>query len=271
MERRGKPKWRRLGTELRVLRRRAQMTQAGLAPYARVVPAQISAWENGKRGMTHAQARRLDQALNANGWFERAYEKANTPDSLPIWYEQVPEIEQRVSELREYQCQLVPGLIQTAEYAKATIRDALPWASDDEVDQMVDARMARQDILEKGHSPLVSMVVEEFVLSRVIGDERTQAAQLDCVLDLVQRGKIRFQVVPSDVRHHHGTAGPFRIYTFPDNPPLASAEYAAGEVLMEDQEVVQRCMTTFGFLQAEALSMEASVELLRKVRKSIDG
>ncbi len=246
------------------------MTQAGLAPYARVVPAQISAWENGIRGMTRIQARRLDQALNANGRFERAYEAANTPDSLPIWYEQVPEIEQRVSELREYQCQLVPGLIQISEYAKATIRDTAPWASEDEVEQMVKARMQRQEILEKTCSPLVSVVVEEFVLSRVVGDEHTQAAQLDRVLDLLGRGRIRLQVVPSDVRHHHGAAGPFRIYTFPDNPPLASAEYAAGEVLMEERETVQRCMTTFGFLQAEALSTEASVELLRKVGKSID-
>ncbi|OKI13687.1 hypothetical protein A6A08_15540 [Nocardiopsis sp. TSRI0078] len=246
------------------------MTQAELAPYARAVPAQISAWENGKRGMSQDQARRLDQALNANGRLERAYEKANTPDSLPIWYEQVPEIEQRVFELREYQCQLVPGLVQTAEYAKAAIGDALPWASE-EVDRMVDARMARQDILEKPHPPLVSIVVEEFLLSRVIGGERTQAAQLDRVLDLVKRGRIRLQVVPSGVRHHYGTAGPFRIYTFPDNPPLASAEYTAGEVLMEVLDTVQKCMTTFGFLQAEALSMEASVELLRKARKSIDG
>jgi len=93
---------------------------------------------------------------------------------------------------------------------------------------------------------------------------------LDRVLKLVEQGKIRFQVVPTEVRHHYGTAGPFCVYTFPDSPTLASAEYAGGEMLMDDQEKVQNRMTSFGFLQAEALSTTVSMELIRKVRKTID-
>lgn len=269
-KKRGKAKWRKVGGELRDLRRGANLRQKDVAPYAGVVPAQVSAWENGIRGMSEGQALALDRALNGNGRLVRAYENGEAPEKLPKWYEQVPEIEQRVSELREYQCQLIPGLIQTAEYARATIKDTAPWASSAEVGRMVESRTKRQKILEKEHPPLVSIVVEESVLSRVIGDERIQAAQLDRVLELVAKDKIRFQVVPSDVRHHHGTAGPFCVYTFPDSPALASAEYSGGEVLMDDQEDVQRRMSIFGFLQAEALSTKASVELVRKVRKSIE-
>ncbi|GAA0995221.1 helix-turn-helix transcriptional regulator [Nocardiopsis tropica] len=269
-KKRGKAKWRKVGGELRALRTGANLRQKDVAPHAGVVPAQVSAWENGIRGMSAAQALALDRALNANGRLVRVYENAETPENLPKWYEQVPEIEQRVSELREYQCQLVPGLIQTDAYARAAISDALPWASDTEVKQMVTSRTGRRSLLAKDGSPLVTIVVEEFVLSRAIGDESIQAAQLDRVLELAERGKIRFQVVPTDVRNHYGTAGPFRIYTFPDRPALASAEYTAGEVLIDDLDTVQKCMTIFGFLQAEALPMAASVELVRKVRKGID-
>ncbi|MEU0488746.1 helix-turn-helix transcriptional regulator [Nocardiopsis sp. NPDC006139] len=259
-----------MGKELKALRRKAKLTQAELAPYASVVAAHVSAWENGKRGMSEDQVTLLDQALQANGQLVRAWERSQETETIPPWYKKVPKLEQKSTELREYQSQIFPGLIQTPEYARTTIRDSLPWASTSVVEEMVLARKKRQEILMRDHPPLVSIVVEAFVLDLIMGDERTQIAQLDWVLQLAEEGRIRFQVTPPRSHYHPGTAGPFRIYTFPDNPPLASAEYASGEVLIDDQETVQKCMTIFGLLQAEALSMGASVEFVRKVRESIE-
>ena len=270
MSDRRKPEWARVGKELKALRRKAKLTQAELAPYASVVAAHVSAWENGKRGMSEDQVTLLDQALQANGQLVRAWERSQETETIPPWYKKVPKLEQKSTELREYQSQIFPGLIQTAEYARTTIRDALPWASATEVEEMVLARQKRQEILVRDHPPLVSIVVEAFVLDLVMGDEPTQITQLDWVLQLVEEGRIRFQVTPPRSRYHPGTAGPFRIYTFPDNPPVASAEYAGGEVLMDDQETVQKRMTIFGLLQAEALPMGDSVEFVRKVRESIE-
>ncbi|MFL1426418.1 helix-turn-helix domain-containing protein [Nocardiopsis sp. frass1] len=259
-----------MGKELKALRRKAKLTQAELAPYASVVAAHVSAWENGKRGMSKDQVALLDQALQANGQLVRTWERSQETETIPPWYKKVPKLEQKSTELREYQSQIFPGLIQTPEYARTTIRDSLPWASATVVEEMVLARQKRQEILMRDHPPLVSIVVEAFVLDLIMGDETTQIAQLDWVLQLVEEGRIRFQVTPPRSHYHPGTAGPFRIYTFPDNPPLASAEYASGEVLIDDQETVQKCMTIFGLLQAEALSMGASVEFVRKVRESIE-
>ncbi|MFW5419313.1 helix-turn-helix transcriptional regulator [Nocardiopsis sp. CNT-189] len=270
MENRGKPGWRKLGSQITVLRKKARLYQRQVAAQMNVVPAHVSAWENGKRGMSEEQVTKLDRLLNGNGRLVRAWEAANTPESLPSWYEQVPELERGVSELREYQCQIIPGLIQTADYAKVTIEDSTPWKSPAEVKRMVESRMERQEILHREHPPLVSIVVEAFVLGRIVGDERIQAGQLDSVLTLIEEGRIRFQATPPAARRHPGTAGPFRVYTFPDNPPLASAEYSGGEVLMEKLQDVQRRMTIFGNLQAEALSQEATVKLIRKIRKEID-
>ncbi|WP_306371400.1 helix-turn-helix transcriptional regulator [Nocardiopsis sp. CC223A] len=267
---RRKPEWARVGRELKALRRRAKLTQAELAPYASVVAAHVSAWENGKRGMSKEQVSLLDQALQANGQLVRTWERSQETETIPPWYKKVPKLEQKSTELREYQSQIFPGLIQTPEYARATIQQTLPWATVDEVEEMVLARQKRQEILARPHPPLVSVVVEAFVLDLAMGDETTQIAQLDWVAHLVEEGKIRFQVTPPRTQYHPGAAGPFRIYTFPDSPPLASAEYAGGEVLMDDQETVQKRMTIFGLLQAEALPMGASVEFVRKVRESIE-
>ncbi|CAL9497985.1 hypothetical protein SUDANB121_03394 [Nocardiopsis dassonvillei] len=267
---RRKPEWAKVGKELKALRRAAKLTQAELAPYANVVAAHVSAWENGKRGMSEEQVFRLDQALKANGQLVRAWERSQETETIPPWYKKVPKLEQKSTELREYQSQIFPGLIQTPEYARTTIQHTAPWATNEEVEEMVLARQKRQEILVRDHPPLVSIVVEAFVLDLVMGDETTQIAQLDWVLHLVEEGKIRFQVTPPRTLYHPGAAGPFRIYTFSDTPPLASAEYASGEVLIDDQETVQKCMTIFGLLQAEALPMRASVEYVRKVRESIE-
>ena len=270
MSDRRKPEWVKIGRELRALRKKAKMTQADLAPYASVVPAQVSAWENGRRGMSQEQAVRLDEALNANSRLLHTWERTQNTETIPPWHKEVSDIEQKVTELREYQCQVIPGLIQTADYARATFRDGVPWASAADIEVMVESRLKRQKILDKEHPPLVSMVVESHVLSRIVGDESIQITQLDHVLALIEEGKIRLQVTSPNARHHPGNSGPLRIYTFPDDPTLASAEHSGGEALMTDQDTVQKRMTIFGFLQAEALSTGASMELIREVRKSID-
>ena len=270
MSGRRKETWARVGRELARLRARAKMTQTQVGILANVVSAQVSAWENGKRGMTESQAAALDQALNANGRLVRVWERENSGENLPAWYERSRDFERRVSMLREYQCQIFPGLIQTEDYARTVIRDSLPWTSAAEVEKMVMSRMARQEILARDHPPLVGIVVEEFVLSRIVGDERAQIDQLDHVLRLIEDRRIDFQVMPSNSGRHPGTAGPFCIYTFPDNPMLASAEYAGGEVVMDDPRKVENRMTIFGLIQAEALSPKSSAELIRKVRKNIE-
>lgn len=265
MTRHGKPQWRRLGHELRMLRKKAGMTQVQVARALNMVDSHVSAWERGTRGMTQEQAEQLDQIFNTSGLVARAWRKMHAPDALPAWYEEVPQLEQAVSELREYQSQVIPGLIQTSDYAKALIRDSTPWASVTEIDRMVESRMQRQEILDKEHPPLVSMVVEAIVITRAIGGKRVLKDQLKQVVDLIEKGTVRFQVMPPEPESHPGASGPFRVYSFPDKPQVASAEYMGGEQLMDEMLKVQRCVTIFGLLQSEALSPRASIDLIRKV------
>ena len=270
MTRRSKPEWQRMGHELRTLRKKAGMTQAQVAQEMNMVDSHVSAWERGTRGMTQDQAEHLDHIFNTSGLVARAWKHMMTPDSLPAWYEEVPQLERAVSELREYQSQVIPGLIQTPEYAAALLRDTGPWRSSEDRERMVKSRIDRQEILKKAHPPLVSIVVEAQAIRRAVGGRRVLKGQLQQVLDLIEEGTVRFQVMPPDVECHPGASGPFRVYVFPDKPMVASAEHMEGEQLMDEMIKVQHCTTIYGILQSEALSPRASVDLIRKVKDEIE-
>ncbi|KOX20829.1 helix-turn-helix transcriptional regulator [Nocardiopsis sp. NRRL B-16309] len=270
MDRKPNPKWRRLGAEITKARRRAKMTQAQAAKAMAVVPSTVSAWERGTRGLQEEAARELDLLYKTSGVVLRAWNTANTPSALPDWYEEVEQLEALMSELREYQPLVFPGLVQTVRYATAVLRDTTPLAKKTELEDMVESRERRQKILSKDDPPKISVVVEAEVLYRPIGGTDVLREQLGYLLDLIDKGVIRLQVVPPRPSFHHGGAGPFRIYGFPDKPTLVSAEHMGGEQLMDEMNKVQHCAAVFGLLQSEALSTRESRDLIRKVKEELD-
>ncbi|MDA8370388.1 MAG: DUF5753 domain-containing protein, partial [Nocardiopsaceae bacterium] len=207
---------------------------------------------------------------SASGLLSRAWRNMNAAGTLPAWYEEVEELERAVSELREYQSSIAPGLIQTEGYIRALLKNSAPWASTLDVDRMVESRLQRQKILEKDQPPLVSMVLEVSVIERVIGGKQVLSDQLARMLHLIDEEVVRLQVMPPGVGCHPGGSGPFRIYTFPDRPMVASAEHMLGEKLTDEMIHVQQCVTIFGILQSEALSPSASRSLIRKVKDKLD-
>lgn len=270
MDRKPNPKWRRLGIEITKARKRAKMTQVQVAEAIAVVPSTVSAWERGTRGLQEESARELDHLFKTSGVVLRTWNTANTPSALPDWYEEVEQLEAMMSELREYQPLVIPGLIQAIPYATAVLRDTTPLATKAELEDMVESRKRRQKILSKDDPPKISVVLEAEVIYRPIENRDILRGQLGDLLDLIDEGTIRLQVVPPRPSFHHGGAGPFRIYSFPDKPTLASAEHMGGEQLMDEMSQVQHCAAVFGLLQSEALSTRESRDLIRKAKEELD-
>ncbi|MEE2036203.1 helix-turn-helix transcriptional regulator [Nocardiopsis sp. CT-R113] len=266
------PRRKSLGRKIAAARSQAGMTQGEVAFALKVVQSTVSAWEKGRRGLPSDRAAELDDLFDSGGAINRAWNSANEPDALPPWYTEVGQLEREATELREYQPVIFPGLVQCENYARGLLADTVPWFSPREIDQMVTLRMARQGVLARPENPpLVSIVIEEPVLRRTVqGGKGVLREQLATVVGLIERGEIRFQVIPDDAECHPGGSGPFRLYTFPDKPVVASAEHMEGEQLMDGMMQVQHCATLFGVLQAEALSPRASRELIRKVREELD-
>ncbi|GAA1448439.1 helix-turn-helix transcriptional regulator [Nocardiopsis tropica] len=266
------PRRKTLGRKIAAARSQAGMTQGQVAKALKVVQSTVSAWEKGRRRLPSDRAAELDDLFDSGGAIKRAWNAANEPDALPPWYTEVGQLEREATELREYQPLIFPGLIQCESYTRGLLADAGPWRSPREIDQMVTLRLERQEVLVKPESPpLVSIVVEESVLRRAVrGGKPVLREQLERVLELIDKGQIRFQVIPGDAGCHPGGSGPFCIYTFPDKPIVASAEHMQGEHLMDDMMPVQRCTTLFGILQSEALSPGPSRALIRKVKEELD-
>ena len=272
MDRKAKPAWRRLGRTLRAERIKRGMTQAQVGRSMGVVSSHVSAWENGTRGITSEQAAQLDEVIGTSGVILRACLKNQASEVMPEWYEEVPGLERKATELREYQTVVFPGLLQTEGYTRALLRDTGPWVSPKDLEERAASRRRRQELLDKEVPALLLVVVEATVLERPIGGWRVLHDQLAHTIDLIERDLVRFQVMPpaKECFGFTGASGPFRIYLFPDKPAVDSAEYMEGEQLMDDSLNVQHCMTLFGILQSEALSPRASMEYLRKAKDEIN-
>ncbi len=245
----------------------AGLQQKDAAQVLKISPSAYSAYERGVRGITVTSVEKLDTLYGAGKLLVRKWHDMNKANGLDPWFQQLSDLEEAASELRDYQPVVLPGLAQTKHYARALISDVWPGKSTDFIDSLVEARMQRQDLLAKPDAPLVIMVIEEAVVHRRVGDlsEERYQEQIQRLIQDMERGTLLMQIIPRDAPRHHGGSGPFRVNTFADRPSVASAEYMTGEAVIEETELVQHCMTVFGLLQGEALSVRHSRDMLRKV------
>jgi transcriptional regulator with XRE-family HTH domain len=260
------PAWIRFGGEVRRARLQTGMSQEHLAKSIPLSQSMLSGIELGRKGAKRDHAEAIDVTLNAKGKLLRIWDSLNTSPAHPDWFQGALALERRAIEIREYQMVVMPGLLQTEDYARALIRPAQPWASSAKVEELVRARMSRQDLLAAPDRPLSWFVIDQVVIDRVTGDTAVMRDQLDFLLKLVDEYAIRFQIVPNATALHPGLAGAIRIMSFDDRPTIVYTEHALGGVLSDQDEAVRHCTAIFSALQSEAMSPGDSAEFIR-VRK----
>jgi len=180
------------------------------------------------------------------GWFER--------DWLPV--------EREAASLRWWEPLLVPGLLQTAEYARALFEAWQPASSAEDLDALVTGRLDRQRILDRETPPDLRVVLDEPVLHKAIGPAKIMAAQLEHLADMSCRPMVTVQVVPAEVGAHGGLLGAFIIAGPAGTVYLETAVEAqvTGEVPARD-----RVALIFDRLTRDALPRGASRDLIVKV------
>jgi hypothetical protein len=190
------------------------------------------------------------------GWWQ-AYS-----DVLPGWFEVYVGLEQAASEICTFEVALVPGLLQTADYARAVIEAELPDASPAEVDRRTELRMKRQHDEAR---PEVSVVLDEAVIRRVVGGPATMRAQLERLAGEAEAPALTLQIVPFGAGAHASMIGSFSILAFPEvvDPPVVYMECRTGSLYVEGDDA-DAYVRVFRTLQAVALSPQATVELIRE-------
>jgi DNA-binding XRE family transcriptional regulator len=187
--------------------------------------------------------------------------KSNGP--IPGWFADWVEIEAKATILRWWEPLLIPGLLQTAEYARAVLST---WRRDtaDEVEAKVAIRLARQSVLANAD---FRVLLDEPVLHRRIGAPEVMAMQLEHLLTMGARPNITIQVIPGAAGAYAGLSGAFAVAEVPGESAAAYLETGIQGITVRDPTLVSDAARMFDDLRDEALSRSASLELIAEVEK----
>jgi transcriptional regulator with XRE-family HTH domain len=261
------------GAELRHYRLTAHMSQEQLGALVYCSGDLICKIENGQRVPTEELTAALDAApqVDTRGALTRLREALKeylNYTATPGWLQAWEKIERRAKTLLSWEPLLIPGLLQTSEYAREVLRRGQPGKCAAQIDQQVQARMARQQILDGADPPMLIAVFDEGALRRPVVGPQVMHDQLGRLLELAQRPKVVLQVVPMDAGPHPGTAGPMVIASFDAGPDVAYLDTALEGQLVERHEDVASIALQYDTLRAEALPVRASLEFIAKVQES---
>jgi transcriptional regulator with XRE-family HTH domain len=180
--------------------------------------------------------------------------------------------ENDASLVRNYESLVVPGLLQTEDYARAVARDTVrPLLPEKEIENRAKIRVKRQERVDSDDPLDLWAVVDESVLRRPTGGITVMAKQLERLDVLSRRPNITVQVIPNDIGAHPGMSGAFHILSFSD-PRVGEVVYVdtpVGEVYAEEEDQIRACESIFDHLKASALSEQKSRSLIRQIAKEL--
>jgi transcriptional regulator with XRE-family HTH domain len=209
----------------------------------------------------------LAKETKGRGWWH-AY-----GDVIPDGFDLYIGLEEAVSELHWYESELVPGLLQTADYARTLIQADNPDDDDEEIERRVNLRMVRQSLLTRvTAAPNVLVVLNEAVLRRPVGGREVMARQLERLVEVADLPNVAIRVVAFETGLHHGLmSGPFVILRFPSNgdgketePPTVYVDGFTGDLYLDKPSEIERYDGAFKRIVNVALGETESKELLKQ-------
>lgn len=258
------------GARLRSLREARGWTQEGLAARAEYSSVHVSAVENGRKPPTLRFSRSADRAFGIEGedTFERRFREIRHGSLLEGFPEYVGH-EGRAAEIRLYEVGVIPGLLQTPEYATALAEGAVKRGAitAEQAEERVALVAERQAALVRTRPPLIFVVLDESCLRRPIGEPAVMDAQFARLAEFAELANTVLQVAPFDM----GTRRPFNlplyILTMPDRSLMSYAESAQRGHFERDSSSVVPVLTAYHQLQAEAPSQAQSVAMISQLLK----
>jgi transcriptional regulator with XRE-family HTH domain len=218
----------------------------------------VSNVENGRRRLGDVEAKMLDRLWDTGGHFLRLLTFARAGHD-PDWFKQHVEYEPKAVVLKIYEALVVPGLLQTEEYAHALLREG----GVDQLDVLVATRMARQKTLSRHKPPLLWVLLDEGVLDRPVGGRQIMRDQLERLLEVSELPDTRLRVVPRSAGAHDGLDGSFKIMTV-DTGDVAYLEAPQGGRLVPDFSEVRSFGIRYDRIGAKALPVDSSRSLIKQ-------
>jgi len=271
-----------LGSQLRRLREASEITRTDAGYTIRASESKISRLELGRvgfkerdvadlltmYGVTDPGERELflDMVRHANvpGWWRR-YSPV-----MPNWFEDYVGLEESASRIQTYELQLIPGLMQTEDYARAVATHGRPEFAPEETERRISLRMRRQQVLHRIDAPKLWAVLDESVLHRAVGGRRVLLAQIERLLEISKLPNITLQILPYRLSGYVAE-GSFTILRFaePELPDVVYVEHLGGALYLDRLEESELYGRVSDLLAVEADTPDRSRQRLVKMRAEI--
>ncbi|MFG2532699.1 helix-turn-helix domain-containing protein [Streptomyces sp. NPDC048516] len=205
----------------------------------------------------------LAKHSKTRGWWH-AYGSA-----VPTWFSVYVGLEQAACSLRTYESEFVPGLLQTADYARELHR-ATAQPSPDDVEQMIAVRMERQALLTAPQAPDLWAILHESVLRHAIGNREVMQAQFERLLKVAQLKNVTVQVLPFDSGSYPAT-GAYTMLGFPEqeDPGIVYRDGLTDAVYLEQPSDIAQYAKAFDNLRALSLSPQQSSALITEAMQGL--
>jgi hypothetical protein len=270
---------RRLAAELRRLRNDTGLSIEGVATKLKWPGSKISRVENRQVGISTRDLRKLLDLYRVTDWAyreelleigrratERGWWQSYT-GVVPSAYANLIGLEAEAATIRTYEPELVPGLLQTPDYARSVIRAGRPTDTTEEIDRRVEVRLERQEVLTRidPPPPKVNVVLNDGVLVRRVGTPEVMRAQIEHLMRERDRANIVIQILPFSAGEHPAMVGPFSMLTFidPADQGVVNVENVMGSLALEKAEELRAYEDVWGAIQGRAASPEDSRAVMR--------
>ena len=257
------------GSQLRLWRTKAGLSREQLAEAIGYSLAMVQSVELGRRMPQHSFIDAADDVLGAGGMLTAGATHLMR-ERVPNWFQDYLLVEGEALSFGIYQCMVVPGLIQTEAYARAVYLDSCPPLTDEEIDDQVAVRLKRQEIWGRVRPPMVSIVLEEAALRRIVGGPEVMKGQIQRLMEFAQWRNAALQVMPTDNSGPHpGISGPITLVESVEHRNLVYVEYQGGGILISEAEDVSVLVQRFGMIRAKALTPDASLRFLEGLAEEL--
>jgi transcriptional regulator with XRE-family HTH domain len=258
--------------ELRRLREQAGVTIDLVADRLDFSASKVSRIETGQTGASPADVRSMLTLYGVEGTLVDDLVQVAREARQRGWWLRYGHVltgayvglEAGATSISAYEAQLVPGLMQTEDYARRVIRATRPTISDAELDERIRVRTIRQSLLDQNEPIDFWAILDEAVFHRMVGSQSIMHTQLEKLIEVSDRPNVTIQVLPFGVGAHAGMDGTFAILEYEElaDPDVVFAENAAGGLFLEKEEELRRYKFIFDRLQATALDPTESVNFV---------
>lgn len=230
--------------------------------------AAVSAMETGAQPASDLMLQQLEEVAGEGSGFFEELRKAVRREKFPPLFQDFAGLEAMAATLLLYSMQMVDGLFQTEAYARALIGGGYPPVSDARVEELVQARLERQSLLDRDPTALVELVIEEAVLTRLVGSEEIMRAQMRHLAVCARRRNVTLQVLKQDCGRYGeyaGDRGNLTVLETLDNERLVYLEVQDQSILIEEPAKVSLYFQRYAKIRSQALGPRESLGLIEQL------